>query len=639
MGKDHNIVSDKKKFNPSLLKRIIGLLSIIRRKQEIRDFLVYDMEWSPRTMEIRIIGVYDGNEFRHYSTVLSFLAGELTSYNRGKWFYAHAGGLADVQYVLDAIYTARSHGDLRYSVKACFSGSSAIIVHVIRGKNAWHFIDSYWLLRDKLKNIGQWIGFSKGGVDESDDPDEPGLSEDEFLRRSNVKRDWFESVDMATLFTYNQRDCVILYKAIQAFQVILLQLGGQLQMTLASSAMQLFRRKFLHADIETGKAVNIEARLAYTASRVEWIEKHVNDAFYYDINSSFPYAMTQPCPGWYLGKDRKLDDLTLSIVHATIEVLPSFLGPIPIRLNSRVFFPSGTWTGHFSSIDINLLLSTGGKIIKLHDVMHFAPFDDLSAYANTIYAKRVAANTEFEKTAYKLLLNSLYGKFAESPVKRGLSIDPIKLTPRMEMLTPGVFIESREIPIPHMHVPIAVHITAFARKTIFDFMSKCGDVHYCDTDGFSTTEILGTSKALGGLKLEKRYDTGHFVGPKFYELQGEEMQRDGTWKPIHLLKAKGFSRMSVERWHAIEQGNNIQFERMARIREIFCRPNSSDPSTPINTHPRSVIVDKGSHFVDFHSSNPIFDPAIHVIPKRFPYLDGTTRPWNVNELKTLLNHD
>ena len=127
------------------------MLTVIEKPAQRRKFLSYDLEWIPGKLEVRICGVYDEiGGYRFYTTIDSFLECELTHKNRGRWFYAHAGGLADFQFILEKITK-----DSRYHCKCHFSGSSAIIAKVSRGKHRWYFVDSYWLLRDKLENIAK----------------------------------------------------------------------------------------------------------------------------------------------------------------------------------------------------------------------------------------------------------------------------------------------------------------------------------------------------------------------------------------------------------------------------------------------------------------------------------------------------
>lgn len=571
------------------------MLSMVGTPRRRRRFLVYDMEWVPGTLVLRLIGVFDGKRYRCYKTIEAFLDGELTSGNRGIWMYAHFGGGADFEFILHAM---ESRPD--YKVKCAFSGSSAIICTITRvpnGKNAWHFVDSYWLLRDKLENIAKWIGMEKGAKEQ----------------REEDAKEFYASAPLDILIEYNEQDCVILWNAISQMQDFLWNLGGQMQKTLASSAMQLFRRRFLKQDISTYWAVNEKAMNAYFASRVEVISHECYDAEYYDINSSFPYAMTFPCPGEFKGVGVKLPEGKLYIAEVTVTVPETRLPILPMRLKGRLFFPIGTWRGWWSSVDLELLQEEGGRIVKVHQAFYFESFDDLKEYALTLYQMRLKAQTPFEKTALKLAMNSLYGKFAEGEEKESLILHPDVIDrEEWEMLFPGAWMITKTVPVPHRHVPVSVFITARARQTLYEYASPCETVHYFDTDGFSTNDKLFTEDRLGGLKLEKRIRRGRFVAPKIYCLEGEELTKDG-WKELgdKGVRAKGFSRMTVAKFEELLEGKTVRYERMRRIREL-ARSGGFKPTED--------IIEKQLR----HTT----------IPKRFHYPDGESRPWHVKELKS-----
>jgi hypothetical protein len=567
---------------------------------KIRNPIVYDLEWIPGSLKVRVCGVFNGATYKAYRTVADFLSSELTSANQGRWFYAHAAGWADVQFVLDVIMR-----DRRYSVEASFSGSSAIIVRVTRGRHHWLFVDSFWLLRAKLADIGKWIGMGKTG---------PSKEED-----NEKVRDWYATVPLPELIEYNQQDCVILWTAIRAFQNVLLDFGGELMATIASCAMRLFRRKYLQRDIKTSDEVNEKARKSYFASRVEVFARNATQAKYYDINSSFPYAMTFPCPGELIGVSKRLPLSAgkIYIADVDIEVPEDYLPCVPVRIQQRVFFPVGKWRGWLTNIDLELLLSRGGKVHKVHEVMHFAEFNDLSNYAKDIYARRKASSDVMEKTALKFLLNSLYGKFAESREKVAVHVNPpvdvLKRLSREKMLMPGVFLEDIEADVPHMHVPIAAHITARARKTLFDFLAQSKEIHYCDTDGFSTKDEYPVGEELGQLKLERLVEEGQFIAPKLYRMRG--LNDKGEFED--KVKAKGFSlgrdkKQAVSKWLSLVKGEEIYVERMIRIRENL---------------KRGSITPKESIIIKRLSRNPIH--------KRHTFADGSTRPWHVGELEAM----
>jgi hypothetical protein len=600
------------------------MLSIVTSKQCTRRFLVYDLEWVPGSLKLRVCGVYDGTQYRCYKSIADFLDSELTSKNRGAWFYAHAGGMADMLFVFERMLERRG-----YEVHASFSGSSAIIVKVRKGKNCWWFIDSYWLFRDKLRNIAKSVGMQKGGIDDSDDEE---LSDRAFERRRAEIKEWYATVPIQELIEYNAQDCKILWTAIDRFEDEILSWGSVLMKTIASNGMQLFRRKFLKQTIETNNAVNEVARLSYFASRVEVFNRFVQDAYYYDINSSFPYAMTLPQPGEYLGtcKGRfpRRDDL-LYIADVDIETADDYCPTVPTRVEGKVFFPVGRWRSWLTNVDVELLLREGGTVHKVYECHVFKPFFDLKDYALTIFEHRKNSKDPFQKIVDKYLLNCLYGKFAESPYKEALMIDPPPCNRcgyvdcrcrgngvSIRMLMPGVWLKESLVPIPHMHVPISTNITSIGRRTLFDYMTPQSRFDYTDTDGFSCPDKIPTGKELGALKLEKRIIKGLFHAPKFYHLNAEVLDdKDGEewWTVKRINHGKGFSRLHTERFFRLLEGEEVIYERMKRIKELYRAGNF---------RPKEEQITKSL------SKNPI--------TKRFTYPDGTTRPWHYKELQTIV---
>lgn len=594
------------------------MISIIGKPRKLRRFNVYDFEWVPGTLEMRLCGFFDGENYRSFPTIAKFLECLLSKENAGTWNYAHAGGLADVQFVLEHIL---EHGGEAYEVEAKFSGASAISVEVRRGKYVWHLCDSYWLLRDSLKRIGKAIGLEKGGPSGWDE-ESPNFDE------ATIK-EWYRSAPLAELRPYNEQDCRILWTAISEFESILLEQGGELQRTIASCGMNLFRRRFLTENIDTYAHVNLAARRGYYASRVEVFERHCKDAYYYDINSSFAFAMTKPCPGPLVKTHRRgipNYDRKIFMADVEISVPENYLPVVPYRHNqSGLYFPTGNWRSWFTSVDLEMMEDEGVRITKLHEVMEFAPFYDLADYANTIYSERLAAQKDgnsYLSLVYKYLLNSLYGKFAESAEKSTFLWNPSAETlanlreddgtPRegVTHLFPGAWLQDKAVDVPHMHVPISAHITAEARRTLHTFMSYCDQQYYCDTDGFATTDELTPGSELGDIKLEKYIDEAEFHQPKGYRIDG----RDEKNKPLRIRRFKGMSlgktqRAQELRYTMLQDGYEIPIHRMSRLKEQWRREI---------TKPREATIWKGVRGTR--------------IEKRFTYPDGSTRPWSVDEL-------
>lgn len=591
------------------------MLTIINSPRKPRRFLTYDLEWEPGTLKLRLVGVYDGERYRYYKTVDDFLACELTHSTRGAWFYAHAGGLADLNFILEAIINR--HESNCFDVRASFSGSSAIIAHIRQGKNSWHFVDSYWLFRDSLASIGRSIGRHKTGPKALD-----GASAEDI-------KEWYRSAPLSELVPYNKNDCQILWEGIDRFENAVFELGGQLQMTIASTAMQLFRRVYLSRDIPTNRAINEIARQSYFASRVEVFQSRCEEALYYDVNSSFPHSMTFPAPGEHKRSGKRLPDNpeALYLADVTFTIPDCYMPPIPTRIEGRLFFPVGRWRSWLTGIDIELLQREGGHLERVHEVIEFEPFEDLKNYALSLYEKRRACSDPFDKLVYKYLLNSCYGKFGERREKDKLVIFPdLELWDRWKTaysrekiesmrLAPGIYIETVDVEIQHEHVPVASYITARSRKLLYDYMSEAPDNYYCDTDGFCTTSEHDTSDKLGALKLEKRLESGVFVAPKVYRLDALTLDKSGQWQPEVMTKAKGFSlgrgEEASEKFDTLLEGRQIEVERMARIRETI---TGHGPFVPWEAKVRKRFREE-------------------LLTKRFHYPDGQTRPWSIEELE------
>lgn len=419
---------------------------------------------------------------------------------------------------------------------------------------------------------------------------------------------------------YNEQDCKILWHAISLFEDLILQLGGELQKTIASTALNLFRRKFLTQTIKTNNSVNRAARASYIASRVEVFQTRCADAYYYDINSSFPHAMLRPLPANLLAWQKKLPRQRFKfLADCTIRVKEAQIPPLPYRDNkNRVFFPHGEWRSWFTDTDIDLLVQTQGNICKVHSVYVFDKFEDLGQYVETIYELRRKTHNEAEKYILKILLNSLYGKFGERRMKTKMLVNMpskiLKRFPTRRCHSQNIYIVEHESSVPHEWVPIASDITARARRSLYDFIVQCDEVYYCDTDGFACSKAneFMTSTKLGGLKLEKVLAEGHFAAPKLYAMREENK----PWR----IKAKGFSKvkrqgqekssgLTYEEFQLLLSHRSIEVETFSRVRSTINNPE--------------MMPTQGVMAKTWRGK---------VRPKRCELSDGTTRPWEVGEL-------
>lgn len=534
-------------------------------------------------MKFRMCGVYDEEEgYRCYASMSDFLASELTPDRYGHTFYAHNGGKSDMHFVLHELVGSGLANE-RYEVEASFNGSSAFLVTIserANPKNKFIFADTLFLLKSSLRKIGEWLGYEKFQVD-------------------------FETESWSELRWYNERDCALLYQAVIQLEAELHAMGGEFKITLASSAMALFQTKYLRQMLPTDRATNLYTRSAYYASRVEVFTRDCEQALYADVNSSFPWSMKQVLPGKFLRVSRTIADRPKSakryIAEATVRVKPCYMPPLPYRDKSgRILFPIGEWRSMFCDTDLQLLEEEGHEILAIHEINWFEGFTDLGDYVDDLYEKKNNSKG-FKREIYKLLLNSLYGKFAEGDTKQKLLVHPEDvICPHkykhagdscMNMIRPGFWTREDFKPLEHVHVPVSAAVTAHSRALLFRYMReplrRGGKIYYCDTDsivysvpcghdpkhgaelvpsgkGFAPAwqvcmgEALPTGDEVGQLKLEYSLEKGHFAAPKLYMIES-----DGKI----TVKSKGFSKLDGYDYVQLCAGESVTLDRMRGIKE------------------------------------------------------------------------
>jgi hypothetical protein len=557
--------------------------------KELGTFGVYDLEWHRETLKVTHCGVRDDSGYRCHRTVEELLQDCLTA---GGWWFAHAGGSYDMVQLFPQILT---HTD--WHVTAAFSGSAAVVVTITTddGREA-KFGDSAMLLKAKLADIGRIVGLAKGDLEEAE-----GAG-------------WKEVRD------YNERDCEILYVALHQFQDRLRALGGELRATLASCAMAIFRSRYLSRDLATSAAANAIARQAYTASRVEIFRPECERANYYDINSSFPYSMTFPCPGEIKRVARRWNGSDLALVDATVEVPDCYLPPLPLRVEGSVYHPTGRWRSWYSGLDLNEAEAAGARIVQVHSATHFHEWTDLAAYSRDLYARRLqakAAGNKMDDMVTKILLNSLYGKLAENPEKEELQVRPPKKPsdPGARLVMPGVWNVPVHRTIDHEHVAAPVVITARSRHLLRKGLARAleqGEVYYCDTDSVICQGEMASGDKLGEWKLEATLLGGQFLAPKLYTVTKD--LGPGVHGPRTMdVRAKGFRRATWREFLRIATGEAADVERFSRVRGMLAEAGRAGEVRPT----RGTVEKRWLGTAR---------------PKRAEDGTNNTRPWTVREL-------
>jgi len=196
-----------------------------------------------------------------------------------------------------------------------------------------------------------------------------------------------------------------------------------------------------------------------------------------------------------------------------------------------------------------------------------------NGFVKDLYSKRVAykkENNEVMQLSCKLLLNSLYGKFAQKIDSQEQHLHINSITPEMfdtcEIIEikKDIFKVVKKIKpkFANFIIPIwSSYITSYARMKLFNALPK--DVIYMDTDSIITRKDLGDSKRLGELKKEYSLKEVVVVKPKMYYYKDS----DG----FDYVKLKGVGKINKETFNSILDGKGTNITRFAKWKESLRR--------------------------------------------------------------------
>ena len=391
------------------------------------------------------------------------------------------------------------------------------------------FLDSLNFLKTSLEQLGKMFNCHKLKID--------------FAKCS------FEELEI-----YCKRDVEILEKAVEWIIDFHKKYDIPMSLTFPQFTYRLYRKNYLPVIIKqsSSKKVMELERASYFGGRVEVFDFNKwYRTFVYDFNSLYPSVMSNNLYPISLLKYysfpvsntfsfiEKFDLITQAhkencgvIAEVSLDIPKSKFGIVPFRFKDRLCFPNGQFTTTLCSPELKSVME---NITSINQFSIYNMQDIFSEYIYYCYEERKKANDDIMDWFWKLLMNSLYGKFAQRKFidKRRKEYDG-----HFDFATSGLHEEGQlktlswlggmaiEKSVENLNensfVAIASFVTSYARAKLYRFLSKYPDVLYCDTDSlFLPNEEIESSKILGGLKLEKIYDGFQAFGNKWYHWDKE----------------------------------------------------------------------------------------------------------------------
>jgi len=548
----------------------------LKLKNRGKDFFVFDTETGEKLSdgtikyflsarpEHFIFGVVYGKDFiKVIHSLEAFKKEFLKRKYKNKIVYAH-----NAEYDLSVLY-----GNIYYlDPDAIFNGK---FITCTNGN--CKFADSHNLLPTSIAELGEMIGNKKQELGSKKDKDGNIISH---IKR--IKQD----------VEYCITDCKIAYDSLaEMFS------DAEPSFTIGSLSLKKFRTDFLK---ETIKVNTISDKFfdALYGGRTEAFKLGKTEAFVYDLNSAYPWALKNlkfPNPSRLRTApntkyEQYLNDLNFEgMIEATVTIDESCNIPVlPWRTDNSLIFPVGTFRGSWTFNEFRYAREVTPLVInKVHKVIISegieSPFVE---YIDHFYLLRSQTTNKFKKYYYKLYMNNLYGKLIQrllekfrycdkiSTAKSFMKKNKIKHVNLIEV-NKGYFLkyEVYEI-LSHTIACWGAYITAEVRKMLHkQIMLHPDETVYCDTDStFITKNLDLNSSELGGWKKEEKIVT-EVRALKDY-ICVEYDKKENKWN--HKEYLKGIKKGSVP---FDQLGNVFEIKRMIKTRESFRRVDNLPPGT------------------------------------------------------------
>ncbi|GJW33985.1 DNA polymerase-like protein, partial [Tanacetum coccineum] len=207
----------------------------------------------------------------------------------------------------------------------------------------------------------------------------------------------------------------------------------------------------------------------------------------------------------------------------------------------------------YYSEELKYAVGLGYKVVPISGYLFERKESPFKDFVSSLFSSRLEARKEGNDAlsyVYKILMNSLYGRFGINPkstitevcnFKRYTDVVSFEGFIHGDMLSENNFIVSYHTntgndgthwnPPKNSAVQLAAAITASARIYMYPYISR-DDCYYTDTDSVVLSqplpEELISSSILGMLKLEDQIVKGFFLAPKaysYYTLEGSTVKK------------------------------------------------------------------------------------------------------------------
>ena len=457
------------------------------------------------------------------------------------------------------------------------------------------FLDSINMVNESLNDIGKtFLNDSKDNFDISK------------IKSLKDIRDNFNEIN-----NYLRKDVYLLYDFIimwknkinSMFNIDIVK-----NFTISSISFAIYRRNYLkdYQEIEITKGYKYEfIKKSYYGGITNVFRASLNEGFCYDVNSLYPYIMKSvPMPmgkGKYIySKEASIKDFNkyYGFCECLIKIPENLpIPPLIHKKDNTILMPIGIIKGVWHTDEINFALEKGCEILKIYKIINYKKKEIIfKDFVEDMYNKRLKSESSIENKIYKLIMNSLYGRFGMdieksntiwdldevnmwcleqySEVSRQIDYTnddvlennnlfnyKINLEKYNELISNENISENDKNMIIKSYnkfknnyqsissIQIASTITAQARiymlKVMYDVINKGGKIYYTDTDSIFTDKELSieyvSDNEIGKFKKEYDIKKAIFLASKVYCCVKHNNEEICKFKGLKKISEKNLS--------------------------------------------------------------------------------------------------
>lgn len=426
------------------------------------------------------------------------------------------------------------------------------------------FLDSTNYFKDKLSKLAEMIGYKK-----------------EWDKEYNLDINEWNNEVYNNGYSACKEDCRILY---EFFTKFINNEKIKIGVSLASSSMTTYRANYLKHTISFPKFLIKEALSSYHGGIVMAYKIGECDKLhYYDYNSLYPKKMSDSMYSIKFHNELKdykylYDEIKNNNYNYLLNISYKVKGHSPVYdMFKGKLIPFLENTQWITGKEYQALYELNAKI-KIHKVYEFHNSYLFKDFVKEFYYFKENAENPYERNFYKIILNSLYGKFGQHKATSELiDINKIKDRPlryivqntdkqrinynnQFISIYNGFISVLKELPVRYNPL-IASEVTANARLENF-YCSKdiigFENLYYTDTDSFFTNKELPSqyvdNKEMGKLKLEDKQII-NILGVKDYEYIVNDTKHNvikGIPKNAIFFNESGIFKATYTQWSGLK---------------------------------------------------------------------------------------